>query len=234
MTDPCTETAVLIQAGGRGLRMRPYTDALPKPMLSVQGATILEHILRSVGRYDFSDCFISVCYLGHLIQAALGEFHDGLRLQYVVEDRPLGTIGAAARLPDQIGDVVVINGDLLFDCDLADLVTAHKAREADLTIATRRFDVSIPFGVVKSGQDGELLSLAEKPELEFQVCYGLNVLSRAARSLIPAGVRFDMPRLIHMARELGLAVYCHPLTGNCTDVGTVSDFHEMIQEPAVD
>lgn len=223
-----SEVDILIQAGGKGVRLRPYTYVLPKPLLPIHGTPILQRILDSVISDGATQCYVSVGYLGDYIKLFFGDSYRSCAIQYVQETTPLGTIGAARKASSGKNPLLVINGDLLFDCSVRPLVETHCTRNAAITIATRHHHVCVPYGVVETNQNSALISINEKPELHFKVCFGINVLSPQAIDLIPEETKYDMPTLAEDLLNRGLAVQYFELNGNCSDVGTVHDYHDYL------
>ena len=138
---------VIIQAGGRGSRLRPYTSVLPKPLMPVGDTPILEIVIRQLARYGFNNLFITTGHLAHLVQAVFGDGSAlGAHIAYAREDSPLGTIGPVRMVPRPDEPFIVMNGDLLTDIDYRELYQSHESSDALLTVATyqNRIPVSLP------------------------------------------------------------------------------------------
>ena len=125
---------VVIQAGGKGKRLRPFTTVLPKPLMPVGEMPVLEIVIRQLKSHGFEEVYISVGHLGHLLQAYFGEGDKwGVRIRYLFEDRPLGTIGPVKNLPRPETPILVMNGDLITDLDYSKLLEAHVSSDAFMT-----------------------------------------------------------------------------------------------------
>src|SRR5437899_2898262 len=140
----------VILAGGKGVRLRPYTTTLPKPLVPIGDRyAILEIVLHQLARQGFRSATLAIGHLGRLIRAYVGDGERwGLRVDYVVEESPLGTMGpllTMAGLPDHF---LVMNGDILTDLDFGALLRGHRSSEAMMTIATYERKVKIDFGVL--------------------------------------------------------------------------------------
>lgn len=213
-----------ILAGGLGRRLAPLTAVIPKPLVPVGNQSVLELLLRQLAGQGITDVTVSLGYLGHLIEAVVGDGQRyGVRCRYVTEDEPLGTAGALGMLevePDD--DVLVINGDTFTDLRFDEIIAGHAAAGAAATIAAHRRTVSIDFGVLQV-EDERLVGYDEKPNFEFLVSMGVNVLSgRVVRELRPLR-RLDMPELLTGLRERGELVRCVEADCLWLDLGRVDD-----------
>lgn len=214
-----------ILAGGVGARLRPQTWVLPKPLLPLGQETILERLLRQVRAAGITDVVISLGYLGHLVEAVIG---DGgrfdLRVRYTRELEPLGTAGAL-RLMDAPADdevVMVVNGDTLTGLDLAATLDTFVAGDALAAMVCVERDVVIDFGVIESDEHGRLLDIAEKPRLHHTVSTGINIFRGRAFSLLPAG-RVDMPDFLLELVGAGEQVDCVLTDALWMDLGRPED-----------
>lgn len=212
-------------AGGRGTRLHPLTFALPKPLLPVGERPIIEILLRQLARRSFRRVWVSLGHKGHLIRAYLEQNPVAdLELQWLVEDRPLGTAGSLRLLPDDVEHCFVVNGDILTDMDFAAVVTGHIASGFDATAVVHHHDVKLPYGVFEL--DGpEVRSIEEKPTLRLPVATGMYALSRPAIEALPDG-RCDMPDLLN---RLGCSgrVRAHVMDAFWTDVADLADYEAV-------
>ncbi|GAA3073623.1 hypothetical protein GCM10020254_16810 [Streptomyces goshikiensis] len=139
----------VILAGGKGVRLRPYTTALPKPLVPIGDQhAILEIVLRQLSGAGFTRCTIAIGHLGEIIRAYVGDGSQwGMNIDYATEESPLGTMGPLLNLRDRLPEnFLVMNGDVLTDLDYADVLRSHEASGAPLTIATYPRKVHIDFG----------------------------------------------------------------------------------------
>lgn len=220
------DEALVIMAGGRGQRLMPLTATTPKPMLPLHGRPILEHIVDRARLDGFQRVLISVNYLAEQIIDYFGDGSGrGLVIDYLREDRPLGTAGALSALPADIkqSSVVVTNADVVTDVAFSDLLSQALRESADGLMAVRLQEWQNPFGVVRS--DGKrLLGMEEKPISRHQVNAGMYVLAPALLSLLEPNTYCDMPDLFKrgMDRKLNLQVF--PLHEPWLDIGRPSDY----------
>ena len=198
-------TDVIILAGGKGTRLSPLTDSLPKPLLPVGNIPTLSHILRSLEKAGIRRATITVGYKKEAIRERYGGIFRTIRLDYAIEETPLGTAGAvkAAVLPagystDQYGDrltedgdILVLSGDALFEGDLSRFIQSHEQNGADVTIAAKYMENVSEYGVM-TGSPSRIESFVEKPSPEKTpshiVNIGMYLLSRRLLSEIPNGV----------------------------------------------
>src|SRR4051812_30523556 len=216
----------LVMAGGLGTRLRPLTFSLPKPLLPVGGQPILEILLRQLRRQGFTRVFVSVGHKGHLVRSYLNELAlDGVAVSCVAEDTPLGTAGALRLLPGDVGDVFVINGDILTESDHGEVLRAHVASGAAMTLVVHHHSVPLPYGVVDL-EDELVERVREKPVLKLPVATGMYALTLPrVLPVLPPG-RSDMPDLVNALAADG-GVRPHITTAFWTDVADLADYERL-------
>lgn len=201
-------TPVVLMAGGRGQRLYPITKDIPKPLVPVGDAPMIDIILGRLRDQGFRRVHVSVNHLGHLIEEHLGDGERyGLSISYLHETTPLGTAGALAQLRDVArSEFVVMNSDLLTEVDLRRMLDFHRRTDAVATIGVREYGFEIPFGVVRREGD-RVTGLAEKPHHRELVSAGIYVLEPVAFSSLEIDEYCDMPtllsRLIAEERRVG-------------------------------
>lgn len=215
-----------ILAGGTGTRLRPYTFVLPKPLIPLGNESIIERVLRSFREAGLDEVVISLGYLGHLVEAVIGDGSGhGVRVRYTREDEPLGTAGALRLMPFDVADddvVLVVNGDTLTSLDMAELLTWFESVDADAAMVCVQREVKIDYGVVTVDENGVLLGIQEKPTTLNLLSTGINVVRGNALRRLPAG-RVDMPDfLLGLAGEGG-RVLCRTVSDLWMDLGRVED-----------
>jgi NDP-sugar pyrophosphorylase family protein len=226
----------LVMAGGFGTRLRPLTDELPKPMLPLGDRPLLEVIVRRLHEAGIRHVSISRHYKGDQIEQHFG---DGRRfdvdIQYVDEDKPLGTAGALGLLAESAhgptGDdpLLVVNGDVLTQVNYAAMLDFHRANGADLTLAVRPFEIQVPYGVVDT--DGvRVKGVDEKPVIRNFINAGIYLLNNRVCRLVPAGGHYDMTQLIGRAVDEGLRVISFPLREYWLDIGQSEDYARAVAD----
>lgn len=215
----------VILAGGKGSRLRPFTVTIPKPLVPIGDLPILEILIRQLKHQGCDRITISVGHLAGLIRAFCGNGDPwGIPIDYVYEERPLGTIGCLALIEDLDEDrALVVNGDTLTDLNMAEAYAAHDPADA-ITICAHRRSVEIDFGVLETASDGQLTSYIEKPALSYRVSMGVNVLSTwAIAQYIPQGARLDTPDLVRKLLDAEQRVRVLDTDAYWLDLGRMTD-----------
>jgi dTDP-glucose pyrophosphorylase len=220
--------AAVIMAGGRGERLRPLTDATPKPMLRVGDKPILEHNLDHLLRFGITDLTISVRYLGEQIE---GYFADGsakgATIRYLHEDQPLGTMGALSTLPEINQEyLLVLNSDLLTNLDFSEFFEAFLENGADLAVATVPYEVDVPFAVFELGEGNRVRAFREKPRYVHPCNAGIYLLKKELLGLIPAGEHFDATDFMNRVLAEGRTILAEPIRGYWLDIGRMDDYRQ--------
>jgi NDP-sugar pyrophosphorylase family protein len=217
----------VIMAGGKGTRLRPLTEAVPKPMLKVAGRPILERLILHMVGYGIRRIFLSINYLGHIIEQYFGDgARFGCQIEYLREERPLGTAGSLSLLPEAPTEpILVMNGDLVTQTNLGDMLDYHLLGPQVATMGVRRYVHTIPFGCVEL--EGErVISLVEKPQVERMVNTGIYVLDPKVVARIPRQQECTVPGLLDDCLARNERVYAYELRDDWIDVG---QFHQLHQ-----
>jgi NDP-sugar pyrophosphorylase family protein len=216
----------VILAGGKGVRLRPYTTTLPKPLVPIGDQySILEIVLHQLARHGFRTVTIAIGHLGHLIRAYIGNGDRwGLRIDYANEESPLGTIGPLLTMLDRLpDDFLVMNGDVLTDLDFADLLTEHTGAAAGLTVATYPRQVSIDFGVLET-QNGQVVDFTEKPTLDYRVSMGVYGVAKRVLGRYESGLPLGFDELVLDQLADGSRPREYRFDGYWLDIGRPDDY----------
>jgi NDP-sugar pyrophosphorylase family protein len=221
----------VIQAGGKGARLMPYTTVLPKPLMPVGSQPVLELLLKWLRRNGTRDVFITTGYLGHLIKTVCGDGRQwDMRVEYTDEPQPLGTIGALTLLREELDDsFLVVNGDVLTDLNLNGFSAFHRAHGGPLSVAVARRNIQIDFGVIES-REGRVVGFKEKPVLSHMVSMGVYCMRPEVLHHIPHGVPFGFDDLMFCLLGKGLPVHTFVHNGVWMDIGRVEDFQKAQTE----
>lgn len=223
-TPPQRPNLMVIMAGGMGTRLRPHTENCPKPLLPVAGKPMLEHIIERAKLEGFSRFILAIHYLGHMIEEHFGNGqHLGVKIDYLLEDTPLGTAGALgllAPLPSE--PFVVTNGDVITDIRYGELLDFHLRHNAAATMAVRVHEWQHPFGVVQT-QGINIVGFEEKPIARSHINAGVYALNPSVLSQLEAGERCDMPTLFERLQLQGKATVAYPMHEPWLDVGRPAD-----------
>lgn len=230
--DQPLDIQAVIMAGGFGTRLKPLTNDLPKPMLPVGGRPLMEHIVKQLRVAGIQRVNVTTHYKPEKIK---DHFGDGqafdVTLNYVNEDLPLGTAGALGLLPEPTEPMLVINGDILTDINIRAFVDYHREYHADMTVAVRRYEVEVPYGVVET-EDSHVIRIKEKPKQTFFVNAGIYLIEPSVYQHIPAGKSFHMTDLIEWLIQAKRTVVSFPLHEYWLDVGRHDDYARAQEKQA--
>lgn len=224
----------VIQAGGQGARLRPYTLVLPKPLMPVGGMPVIEMLLKWLRRNSIKDVYVTIGYLGHLIRALCADGAQwDMQISYSEEPGPLGTIGPLKLLEKHLDETfLVLNGDLISDVDLRAFTEFHRQQRGLVTVATTKKSVQIDLGVVDS-ENNRVRGFDEKPTRKYSVSMGIYCMEPAVLEHVPSGVPFGFDNLMHHMLANDLPVFAYEHNGYWMDIGREEDFlraQEFVRE----
>ena len=216
----------VIQCGGQPMRAQPYTMGLPKALLPVRSQPVLELLLRWLRRNEVRDIYITTGYLGHLIKSFCGDGRQwDVRIRYIDEKAPLGTIGPLAMLREElVSTFLVINGDVITDLGINAFTRFHRHMSGSLTVASVLQQTHMEFGVIEE-QNGRITNFREKPVLSNLVSMGVYCMEPTVLQHIPAGVPFGIDDLIRCLLGRGIAPHYYEHDGVWLDISRTEDFH---------
>lgn len=228
--DQALPLQAVVMAGGKGSRLHPLTEDTPKPMLRVGERPVLEIIIGQLREAGIKQVTVTTHHHAEKIAQHFGDGKEfGIGVSYVTEDQPLGTIGGLGLLEASKETTLVINGDILTQVDFRAMLAYHKEHQADLTVAVRRYDIKVPYGIIEC--EGPLVrGVSEKPKLGFFVNAGIYLLEPAVLRLIPTGRHFDMTDLIQRAVQEGQTVVSFPVREYWLDIGQREDYEQAQEE----
>lgn len=217
-------THVVLMAGGLGMRLRPLTEHLPKPMLPVGDRPLLEIIIRNFVDQGFGRFTISVNYLADLIRKHFGDGSSlGVEIDYIDETERMGTAGALSVMKDwPETPFVVMNGDLLTTLRFEQMLRFHTDGNSSATIGAREFNMQVPYGVIQA-EGARLTRIEEKPNQSFYVNAGIYVLSPQVAEFIEPGTPLDMPELFLRVMRKGDIASVYPIRDYWMDIGRIED-----------
>ena len=219
----------IILAGGKGTRLRPFTNIIPKPLVPIGDQPILGIVLKQLKHHGFTEIIMAVNHLAELIMAFFGNGQKlGLNIHYSLEETPLGTAGPLKLINDLDENFLVMNGDLLTTINFAEFFKWHCDHANDATIATFQKEVKIDLGVLKTEQ-GNFIDYIEKPTYSFDVSMGIYAFNRSVLDHIPAGHKYDMPDLIKTLKKGGLKIECFKGGYDWLDIGRMDDYEQAIE-----
>jgi dTDP-glucose pyrophosphorylase len=227
----CT-VPVVIMAGGRGTRLKPFTDILPKPLMPIKEKTIIEHIIDQFTNFGCQDFYISVNYKSKIIKAYFEELEPSYNVTFIEEEVPLGTVGSLSLLADKLqSPFFVTNCDILVKTDFEKLLTHHTSGGFQMSLVASAKDYIIPYGTCDLAADGSLDQINEKPNYEFLVNTGLYILNPQVLSLIPEDKVFHATCLMDAIKASGANVGVFPVNeSSWIDIGQWGEYNSSFDK----
>jgi len=219
------DNTIVIMAGGKGTRLLPRTEKIPKPMLRIGEKPILEHIIERGRAEGFSRFVLAIQHLGEVIEEYFGDGKSlGVNISYVKEMTPLGTAGALSLIePKPSQPIIVTNGDVLTDVKYGDILDFHNHNNGKATMAVQVRQWQNPYGVVSI--DGiEIMGYEEKPITRTLINAGVYVIDPSVLEFLTDSTPCDMPQLFELARTKGMKTVAYFAHESWVDVGTHEDF----------
>ena len=215
----------VVLAGGKGTRLAPYTNVLPKPLMPIGNMPILEVLLRQMQCAGVDEVTLTVGHLAGLLEAFFKDGSQfGLKIRYSFEDQPLGTAGPLALVAGLQDTFLVSNGDVLTTLDLRELIKFHHSQGGIATIAMHHRQVKINLGVIQCNGGNEITGYVEKPTTDYMVSMGVYIFEPAVLRYIPHNQYLDFPDLVQKLLTSGEKVYGYPFDGYWQDLGNPDDY----------
>jgi len=223
---------VVILAGGKGTRLRPYTTVFPKPLMPIDDKPILEIIIRQLKSQGLKDIIITVGYLGELIMNFFGDGSKfGVNIEYSREEQPLGTAGGLGLIKDSLTDTfLMINGDTLTTLNYTELIDYHNRNGSIGTIALKRREVYVDFGIVDLGNENTIRDYIEKPTVSHLVSMGVYIFEPGILGYIDPNEQMDFPELVKTLISSGENVKGYIFDGYWLDIGRPEDYERANEE----
>jgi dTDP-glucose pyrophosphorylase len=230
-TPPLHNNLVILMAGGLGQRLKPLTENCPKPLLKVGGKVLLETILENFISEGFNNFYFSVNYRAQMIMDYFGDGSRwGISIQYLQENKRLGTAGALSLLPVKpLEPLIVMNADILTKINMAKLLEFHKQNQGIATICVKEHHKQIPYGVV-AFKENHLQYIEEKPMQRFFINAGIYVLNPEVLEYVPPQLFFDIPDLIKKLLQAEKAISVFPIREYWIDIGRLDEYERANHE----
>lgn len=228
-SDALKHFPVVVMAGGKGTRLYPYTKIMPKPLIPVGDVTILERIFDSFYNYGVNRFYLTVNYRKEMIKAYFYEVEHPYDIFYIEEKEALGTAGSLRLIEEEFDKPVIItNCDILIEADYADIIRHHVDSENDLTIVSSLKKTIIPYGVLKTGKDGIIANMEEKPQISNFINTGMYIIKPEFIEWIPEGKPYHMTQLIDKMINANKKVGMYPISENAfLDMGELTEMKRM-------
>jgi dTDP-glucose pyrophosphorylase len=217
----------VIMAGGKGQRLAPLTNSIPKPLLKIGNKPIIEQNIERLSYFGIRDYWITICHLGEQIVEYLGngKNHD-ININYIWEKQPLGTIGGITKIQNlQHEYILVTNSDILTNLDYESFFIEFINQDADLAVVTIPYQVNVPYAVLEIDK-GNVLNLKEKPTFTYYSNGGIYLMKREVIENIPADTHFNATDLMEKLIAADKKVLSFPSVGYWLDIGSLADFEK--------
>ena len=219
----------VIMAGGKGTRLYPYTKILPKPLIPIGDTPILERILNRFVEFGVNKFYLTVNYKKKMIRSYFEEVNPDYDIIYVEEDKPLGT-GGSIKLIRQKFDkpIIIANCDAIINADYKDLYNFHIKSGNAITIVSSLKNITIPYGVLKTRENGELIKMEEKPKLSYFINTGMYIINPETIKFIPNDKMYHMTNLVDDVKNSGGKVGMYPVSEDSfLDMGEFDEMRRM-------
>ncbi len=214
----------VLMAGGQGIRLRPLTETTPKPLLKVGDKSIIDYNIDRLINYGVENIHVNVNYLAEQIESHFKERKDGIVIDCVREPKYLGTMGSVRFIEKFHHEMVlVMNSDIFTNIDFEEFFTQHIEQDADISVATIPYSVSVPYGILELDEQN-IRGLREKPTYNYYANGGIYLIKRRLFNLIPENTFFDATEFIEMLIVQGYKVIHFPLIGYWIDIGKPEDY----------
>lgn len=220
---------VVIMAGGLGTRLKPLTNVLPKPLIPIGDKTMLEEIFNRFGKHGCDEFYISINYKADFIKFYIQNLSLPYNIDFFKEDKPMGTAGSLNLLKKKInGTFIVTNCDILIDQDYSEILKYHEQNNNEITIVAALKHYHVSYGIIETGENGQLVTMKEKPELTFKINSGMYILESDLLNEIPNDF-FHITDLIEKVKKRNGKVGVFPISeGAWSDVGDWPEYKKVL------
>lgn len=220
---------VVINAGGKGTRLDPFTRVLPKPLIPVGDLPIIELIMREYQKYECTDFHIIVNYKRELMKAYFAECENRYNITWYDEEKPLGTGGGLSLLAGQLNETFFFsNCDALLTANYEDMLQFHKENHSVITMVCAYKKLTIPYGIVEMGENGKIEEMREKPQLSFLTNTGIYIVEPEIICEIEKNTPIDFPDIVEKQKKQGKRVAVFPISEDeWMDMGQIGELEKM-------
>lgn len=218
----------VIMAGGRGKRLSPLTDKIPKPLLKLGEKPIIEHNIDKLRSFGIDTIHITINYLGDQIKKVFGNGNSkNINIEYIKENKPLGTAGSLSLIENIKSEyVLLMNSDLFTNIDLEKMYNKMIASDADMIIASTDYNIEVPYAILENGPENNIISLSEKPSYKYNSNAGIYIFKRELINKIPKNEFFDITDLIILLIKENFKIINYSISGFWIDIGKFEDYEK--------
>lgn len=223
---------VVLMAGGKGERLKPLTDRIPKPMLKIGDKAIIIRNIERLANFGISKFHISVRHMADQIEEGVkSTLIDNVSFNFVKEDKPLGTIGSLKLVSNFSNDfILVMNSDLLTNIDFKDFYERFIDTASDMLVATVPYHVDVPYAVMNINEEEEVVSFSEKPRYTYYSNAGIYIFKKELVNLIPDNCAFDATHFMEVVIANNKKLASYPILGYWLDIGRIEDFYKAQED----
>ena len=213
-------------AGGKGTRLSPFTQVLPKPLIPIRGKTVISRIVESFMSSGFKNFYISINEKSKIIKSYFEEKKFKNEIRFLEENKPLGTVGALSKLKKiKSKNFFVTNCDTIINCDVSEILNYHNKSNNSLTILTVKKNYFIPYGTCNIDKKNQLISMSEKPKISYLINIGSYVINRSVLNKLKKDKRYDLNEFIKILEKNKMKIGVYRLSEkNWKDVGTWDEY----------
>lgn len=232
---PALDNPVVIMAGGKGTRLRPFTNILPKPLIPIGDTPIVERIINQFNQFGCNDFYLTINYMKNMIKAYFDEKEKNYTVNYIEEDKPLGTGGSLHLLKGRIDKTFFVsNCDILIEGNYAEMMKYHKENKNKITLISSLKHYTIPYGIIEINDDSTVKKMVEKPEYDYLVNTGMYILEPECLNDIPENKFYHITELVNEYIERGEKVGVFPVSENAwLDMGQFKEMEKMLEKLGV-
>lgn len=222
---------LVIMAGGKGTRLDPFTQILPKMLIPIDNKSLLEIIIEKFAKFSISDFYLTLNYKAYLVKYYLAELNLPYNIHYIKENKPLGTAGSLYMLKTKLTtDFILTNCDIIIEADYYAIIQHHYSQKNDITMVVSMKHFIIPYGICEIKNGGQFLKINEKPHLNFLVNTGMYIVNKDIINLIPEEQIFHMTDLIKKAKISGKKIGIYPISENSwIDTGEWDEYKKAVE-----
>ncbi len=227
-----SDISLVVMAGGKGTRLYPYTQILPKALIPIGDIPIMDHIIQRFERYGIREVFMILNHKKNMIKAYYNEGHCSSAIHYLDEEQFLGTGGGIRLLKGKIKNTFFLsNCDCLLEADYPCMLDFHRKNKNAATMIVSNKTVQIPYGVVDIDQNGSICAMREKPEYSYLVNTGIYILEPFVIDMVKENENIGMPSILSRLQDAGYNVGAYPITEKSwLDMGQLTEMQNMIKE----